>query len=60
MTKITLQITEKNPSDKTITTKIPYINPQATDEQIKEFGQQLNTLTNNTATNYKKITEVDL
>lgn len=60
MTKITLQITEKNQVDKTVTTKIPYINPQATDEQIKQFGQRLNALTDNTATNYKKITEVDL
>ena len=60
MTKVTLQLTERNQNMKTVTTKIPYINPQATDEQIKQFGERLNALTTNTATNFKKITEVDL
>lgn len=59
-TKVTLQITSKNQANKSETTKITYINPALTDAKLKEFGQKLIALTSNTATNYKKISEVDI
>lgn len=57
MVKVSIQITQNDATDKKITDKISYVNPEATNEQLKEFAQALVALTENSYTGTTKITE---
>lgn len=57
MLKVSIQITSTDPSDKKVTDKIAYVNPQATNEQLVEFAQMLLNLSNNRYMATTKITE---
>lgn len=56
-TKVTIEISAIATNGKKISDKIPYVNPEATDEQLTTFAIMLEQLTNNTYTGTKKITE---
>lgn len=56
-TKVTIQISAIDTSGKKITDKIPYVNPEVTNEQLTNFAIMLEQLTNNTYTGTTKITE---
>lgn len=60
MVKVSIQITAKDTNDKTVTDKIAYVNPEATNEQLTTFAQMLVAMTDNTYYATKKITEEDL
>lgn len=55
--KVTIQITSQDANGKKVTDKISYVNPQATDAQLTEFAQKLNSLTGQTYIGTTKITE---
>lgn len=57
MLKVSIQITSTDQTDKKITDKIAYVNPQATNEQLVEFAQMLMNLSNNRYMATTKITE---
>lgn len=57
MVKVSIQIAAKDTDNKTVTDKISYVNPQATDEQLVQFAQQLEALTTNSYAGTTKITE---
>lgn len=57
MVKVSIQITGKDTTNKTVTDKITYVNPEATNEQLVEFAQALTALTTNDYTGTTKITE---
>lgn len=59
-TKVTLQITARDQDGKSTTEKIAYVNPEATDNQLKQFAQKLAALTTNTTSGLKKLTEEDI
>lgn len=58
--KTTLNILWKTAGGSSGTTNVTYVNPDATDEQLKEFGEMLNNLTTNTlrAINRTDVTEI--
>lgn len=56
-TKVTIQIAAVDPNNKKVTDKIPYVNPEATNEQLVNFAIMLEQLTDNTYTGTTKITE---
>lgn len=57
MVKVSIQIASTDPNDKKVTDKIPYVNPQATNEQLVDFAQKLLALSNNSYLATTKITE---
>lgn len=59
-TKVTLQIDGTDANGKKTSEKISYVNPEATDNQLKQFAQQLMALTTTTRTGLKKTTEEDI
>lgn len=52
-----LIITAKSRANKNVTTSITYINPNATNEKLKELAEKLNALTTNSITVITKITK---
>ncbi len=56
-TKVTVQIAYTDPLGKKTSEKISYVNPEATNQQIREFALKLMALTDNTYTSATKITE---
>lgn len=57
MVKVSIQISSTDTSDKKITDKISYVNPEATNAQLAEFAQMLTALTTNSYLATTKITE---
>lgn len=57
MVKVSIQISSTDTSDKKITDKISYVNPEATNAQLSEFAQMLTALTTNSYLATTKITE---
>jgi len=55
--KVSIQIASKDTNNKTVTDKISYVNPQATDAQLVEFAQALIALTTDNYAGTTKITE---
>ena len=55
--KVSIQIASVDANNKKVTDKIPYVNPEATDEQLVNFAIMLEQLTDNTYTGTTKITE---
>lgn len=55
--KVSIQIASVDANNKKITDKIPYVNPEATNEQLINFAIMLEQLTDNTYTGTTKITE---
>ena len=56
MAKISIEIESTTSSNKKNTTTISYINPQATNEKLKQFAQMLIALTTDTYEGVTKIT----
>ena len=56
-TKVTIQIAAVDSNGKKITDKIPYVNPNATNEQLVNFAVMLEQLTTNSYIGTTKITE---
>ena len=56
MAKVSLEI-ETTANSKKNTTNISYVNPQATNEKLKEFAQMLIALTTDTYIGVTKITK---
>ncbi len=59
-TVVTLEISSVDSVDKKHKTNISYINPQATNEQIKEFARKLISLTNDMYLGVSKVTKEDV
>lgn len=59
-TKVTMTITATDTTGKKITTNVSDINPEATNQNIKSFAQQLNALTTNTYVQTSKTTKEDI
>ena len=59
-TVVTLEISTLDSSNKKHKTNISYINPQATNEQIRELAIKLISLTNDTYTGLSKVTKEDM
>lgn len=57
MVKISLEITSTDQSDKKVTDRITYVNPQATNEQLVDFAKALLALSDDTYLATTKITE---
>lgn len=57
MAKISIEIESTTSSNKKNTTTISYINPQATNEKLKQFAQMLIALTTDTYEGVTKITK---
>lgn len=57
MVKVSIQIASKDTNNKTVTEKISYVNPEATNTQLVEFAQALEALTTNNYAGTTKITE---
>ncbi len=57
MVKVSIQIASTDSTDKKVTDKIAYVNPQATNEQLVGFAQKLLALSNNSYLATTKITE---
>lgn len=55
--KVSIEINQTDQSGKIVTDKVAYVNPTATDEQLRTFAQKLSNLTNNTYQSTTKITE---
>ena len=56
-TETLLTLKAKDTSDKSVTTTIRYVNPEQTNEILKEYAQQLNALTTNTYDSLTKVTK---
>lgn len=57
MVKVSIQIKSSDSNSKTVTDKIPYVNPQATNETLVDFAKKLASLTDNSYVGTTKITE---
>lgn len=57
MAKVSIEIDTKNSSGKKNTTNISYVNPQATNEKLRQFAQMLVALTTDTYVGVTKITK---
>lgn len=57
MVKVSISISSKDGNNKTVTDKISYVNPEATNNELVEFAEMLNAMTDNTYTSTTKITE---
>lgn len=57
MVKVTLSISSKDTMNKTVTDKIHYVNPEATNTELVEFAEMLKALSADTYTSTTKITE---
>ena len=57
MVKVSIQITSKDVNNKTVTDKISYVNPTATNEQLVEFAEMLESMTTNSYAGTTKVTE---
>ena len=55
-----MTITATDTTGKKITTNVSDINPEATNQNIKSFAQQLNALTTNTYVQTSKTTKEDI
>lgn len=55
-----LIIKSRNASNVSITTNIPYINPDATDANLRAFATKLNNLTTNTLSTVAKQIYTDI
>ena len=56
-TETLLTLKAKDTSDKSVTTSIRYVNPEASNEVLKTYAQMLNALTNNTYDSLTKVTK---
>ena len=54
---VTISIVTVNSSDKKQTTNVSYINPEATNENLREFASKLIALTDDTYLSMTKITK---
>lgn len=54
--RVNLIIQATTPADKSVTTTITYVNPQATNEKLIELGTAINNLTGNTVKQFVKDT----
>ena len=59
-TRVDLQIDARTSAEKKYTPKISYVNPNATDNQLISFAEQITALTTNTFWGAKTITTRDL
>lgn len=57
MAKVSIEIDTTTNSGKKITTNIVYVNPQATNEKLRQFAQMLVALTTDTYVGVTKITK---
>ena len=57
MAKISIEIDTTTSSGKKNTTNVSYINPQATNEKLRQFAQMLVALTTDTYVGVTKITK---
>ena len=57
MAKVSIEIDTTTSSGKKNTTNISYVNPQATNEKLRQFAQMLVTLTTDTYVGVTKITK---
>lgn len=57
MAKISLEIETTSQTNKKNTTNISYINPQATNDKLRQFAQMLISLTTDTYNETTKITK---
>lgn len=57
MAKVSISIESLDSTDKKVTDKISYVNPQATDEQLVQFAKMLNDMTTDDYISTTKITE---
>ena len=60
MANTSLKITSTTPQQKKITTSITYVNPNIKNSELKQLGQKLNALTNNTYEESTRIDQIDL
>lgn len=56
-TETLLTLKAKDTSDKSVTTSIRYVNPEASNEVLKTYAQMLNALTTNTYDSLTKVTK---
>lgn len=56
-TETLLTLKAKDTSGKSVTTSIRYVNPEASNEVLKTYAQQLNALTTNTYDSLTKVTK---
>lgn len=59
-TETLLTLKTKDPEDRSVTTSIRYINPEAQDAVLKEYAQTLNALTQNTYVSLTKVTKEEI
>lgn len=57
MAKVSISIDSTDTTNKKVTDKIGYVNPQATDEQLVQFAKMLNDMTTDDYISTTKITE---
>lgn len=57
MAKVSISIDSTDTTNKKVTDKISYVNPQATDEQLVQFAKMLNDMTTDDYISTTKITE---
>lgn len=57
MAKVSISIESLDSASKKVTDKIAYVNPQATNEQLVQFAQMLNSMTTDDYISTTKITE---
>ncbi|MBQ3444107.1 MAG: hypothetical protein IJL12_05970 [Selenomonadaceae bacterium] len=55
MAKISIEIDTTNNYGKKNTTNVSYVNPQATNDKLRQFAQMLVALTNDT---YERVTKI--
>ena len=55
--KVSIEIQTKTSLGKKSTINIPYVNPQATNEKLRQFAQMLVALTNDTYIETTKVTK---
>ena len=59
-TETLLTLKAKDTSDKSVTTSIRYVNPEASNEVLKTYAQMLNALTTNTYSSLTKVTKEEI
>lgn len=59
-TETLLTLKAKSPEDKSVTTSLRYVNPEAADAILKEYAQTLNALTQNTYVSLTKVTKEEI
>ncbi len=57
MTEVSIEIKSTDLENKSVTTTVAYVNEEADNATLKQFGQQLTALTKNTFISVTKITK---